>query len=196
MGQGYLEVLAIVLVVMLPSAVVVAYPFTGGPTPENTCTVHISTFTPKEMRGRYDSNDWAISFSITLEKDTVSSVTTFHNTSAGEEGATDIRAKLSFPNTQERQIPGMTKMIIDSALQVAQESDCNIPDEISTYYQEFADALYKCTMDMGASQFRFSVMYHSAILALLTDFAPVKKRFAVLLPSTNLALDFSFVART
>lgn len=159
-----LTIAAVALLTTLPKATVLAHPFTQVSPQTSDCAVHISTSTQHEMRGRYEKNDWTMSFSISLNQNTISSSTTFHNTSSGE-GSTDIQTILSLPNTHERQIPGMTKMIIDAAVRVAQESDCNIPGDISAYYQEFADALYKCTMGMGANQFRFSVMYHSTIIA-------------------------------
>ena len=154
-------VVVAVLMVILPITAI-AYPTFGTPS-ENDCMVIIDTSTQQEMQGRYDGNGWAVSFTISLNQDKIDSITTFRNVS--DENSKAVEARLSFPNTPERQIPGMTKHVVDAAFQVAQESDCVIPDNIHVFYQEFADALYKCTMNMEPSQFHFSVMYHGTILA-------------------------------
>ena len=154
------------LLVMLPKTSV-AYPSESASPSESTCIVEIDTSTQGEMQGSYEGDNWEVSFRISLDKDTVNSFTIFHNTS---DESFEIQTQLSFPNTQERQIPGMTKRVVDAALQVAQETDCSIPEDINKLYQEFADALYKCVVDVGPSQFHFSVMYHGSILASANRF--------------------------
>jgi hypothetical protein len=149
-----------ILTVILP-VITTAYP--SSTSPESDCTATIDTATQQEMRGHYDGNGWTVSFTVLLNQETIHSFTTFRNTS--DEHSNAIEARLSFPNTPEREIPDMKKHIIGAAIQLTQEMDCNIPAGINVFYQEFADALYKCTMNMGPSQFRFSVMYHETILA-------------------------------
>ncbi len=162
--MGFLSTLAVVGIL---TVITTAYPSTTLIS-DSDCTATIDTATQQEMRGHYDGNGWTISFTVLLNQEIIHSFTTFRNTS--DEHSSAIEARLSFPNTPERQIPDMKKHIIGAALQLTQETDCNIPDGINVFYQEFADALYKCTMNMGPSQFRFSVMYHETILASANRF--------------------------
>ena len=158
----FLPTLTVVAVLMVTLPIITtAYP--SSTLLDSDCTMTIDIATQQEMQGRYDGNGWTVSFTVLLNEDTINSFTTFRNTT--DENSNVIETRLSFPNTPERQIPGMTKHITDAAFQVTQETDCNIPFDINVFYQEFADALYKCTMNMGPSQFRFSVMYHETILA-------------------------------
>ena len=160
----YLPTIIVVTVLMVTATL----PITASTHPlsipsESDCAGVIDISTKQEMRGHYDGNGWRVSFAILLNRDMINSFTIFHNTS--DENSKVIETWLSFPNTQKREIPGMMKHVVDAAFQVAQESDCVIPDNINVFYQEFADALYRCTVNMGPSQFRFSVMYHGTVLA-------------------------------
>ena len=128
------------------------------------CTIANLQTTSEAMSGQYLVSGGKITFSANhdVNEGVISSVVTFQDTTALESPA--VTSTLSFPFTNDRMITRMNELIIDAAMQVNEESECNLPESLNQFYEEFADSLFNCTTHMGGSQLRFSVMYHEAII--------------------------------
>ena len=61
-------------------------------------------------------------------------------------------------------IPGIEKQIMEAALDIAQGTNCNLPDNIIDLYEEMADHLFQCTVDLGNTQIRYSLMYFVSVV--------------------------------
>ena len=132
----------------------------GRQSQEEKCAFDLDISDQNKIQGKYEVDGWNIGFKSYVEKNLIKSITTFHNASSEE----SFVVELSFPFTSDRQIPGMLRYIVSAAAKVAQETNCELSEDISELYEEFAETLYECTTSIGTSQLRFSLMYHVPIM--------------------------------
>ena len=123
----------------------------------------------EEIRGTYAiGENQRLEFYTKTEGKYIVSVTTFCNLTS------DVRIQLTslkLPATaiHERKIEHMLEKVLNAATVTAtvfleEENLPPISDTIVKYYYQFADTLFKQTDELGSSQLRFSLMYHSAIM--------------------------------
>ncbi len=114
----------------------------------------------QELSGVYDNQEWNITFSIAIGNDTVSSNTLLTY------GDTSLSTELSYPNIHDHYIPDIVDCVITSANMLAFHTNCDMPLDLSSLYDEFADALYRKTesRDIANHSLRFAVMYHVSIV--------------------------------
>ena len=129
---------------------------------EAECIIADLQTTTETMNGQYEGNRWTISFRASHERNNISSVVTFQDSTDGDIPA--VTSLLSFAYSTDRKIPGMSQLVVDAAVKVSEDNDCNLPESLNQLYEEFANALFNCTTHMGFSQLRFSVMYHMSVI--------------------------------
>ena len=123
----------------------------------------------EEIRGTFAiGENRRLEFYTKIEGKYIVSVTTFSNLTSG------VRVQLTslkLPVTaiNDRKIEHMLESVVDAATVTANtflevEGLPPISDNIVNFYYQFADALFKQTGELGTSQLRFSLMYHSAIM--------------------------------
>ena len=123
----------------------------------------------EEIRGTFAiGENRRLEFYTKMEGKYIVSVTTFCNLTS------DVRIQLTslkLPATaiHERKIEHMLEKVLNAATVTAtvfleEENLPLISDSIVKYYYQFADTLFKQTDELGPSQLRFSLMYHSAIM--------------------------------
>ncbi len=135
-------------------------PLSDSNTAEDECAnSFFIVFHSDSLVGQYSNQNWTISFSAHLSRDSISSNITFQS----EDYLFDTC--LSYQNIiAGRRIPNIKQYIVTAGIKLAMETSCDIPFELSTIYQRFADNLYRCTQSLGVSPLRFSVMYHVSII--------------------------------
>ena len=115
-----------------------------------------------------EESDLQIELIAQIRGNEIVSVTTFHKVSMGVSiKMTSLRIPLK--DLHHRKIKNMRKRIIEAAyeaVEVLRAQAKHFPPlmEVEKTYQEMADALYKATDELGRSQLRFSIMYHSVIV--------------------------------
>ena len=127
------------------------------------CDLELHTAESNEVQGRYESSDWEISFSAILQSNMIYSRTIATNISVEDDFELTIR--LSFVDSKSRTVPGIEKLVVEAAKELVEATQCNIPGKYNEVYEDLADKLNQCTMDLGPSQLRFSIMYHETIVA-------------------------------
>ena len=126
------------------------------------CDLDLHTADLNEVQGRYENNGWEVSFSASLQSNTIYSRTVATNTSDDD---FELTIRLSFLDSKHRTVPGIEELVVEAAKELAEATQCSIPDRFNEVYEDLADKLYQCTMELGLSQLRFSIMYHETIVA-------------------------------
>ena len=114
----------------------------------------------QELSGVYDTQEWNIAFNTAISNDTVSSSTLLTY------GDISLATELSYPNIHDYYIPDIVDNVITSANTLALHTNCDMPRDLSSLYEEFADALYRKTdsCDIANHRLRFAVMYHVSVV--------------------------------
>ena len=123
----------------------------------------------EEIRGTFAiGENQRLEFYTKIEGKYIISATIFNNLTSGMRvQLTSLR--LPVASIHDRKIEHMLEDVLDAARLAATvflevESLPPISNTIVNYYYQFADALFKPTDELGSSQLRFSLMYHSAIM--------------------------------
>ena len=127
------------------------------------CDLELHTADSNEVEGRYESGDWKISFSAILQNNTIYSSTVATSISVKDNFKLIVR--LSFVDSKNRTVPDIEKLVVGAAKELVETTQCNIPRRYNEVYEDLADKLNQCTMDLGLSQLRYSTMYHETIVA-------------------------------
>ena len=142
---------------------------------EPSGTLHLDPFVPEQniLRGAYliggEDSDLRIEFLARIYENEIVSFTSFYRVS------TDYRTqvttlRLPLKSLHRRKVKNIHELILQSAneaekvLRILGE---NLPPlvKVESIYQDMANALAKATTQLGQSQLRFSVMYHTSIVA-------------------------------
>ncbi len=113
---------------------------------------------PNQVQGLYMKNGMLTFFEAFSDGSTIDSITIFQGNGA------DLVTQLSLPNSNGHKVPEMLKRVTKAALELKEQSDCNIPSEALSFYEEFSNTLYGCTDSLGTSQLRFATMYHTSVI--------------------------------
>ena len=151
-----------IFIILTLTLVVVVSTVNSNPSPlaSEKCAFQLDISVPDKINGIYEGIGQSIDFNAYIEENMIYSTTAFYNTANEKQFDTS----LSFPFTNHREIPGMLRYVVNAAATVAHDTDCNLPPDISNVYEEFAETLYECTMSIGTSQLRFSLMYQVAVM--------------------------------
>ena len=126
------------------------------------CDLDLHAADSNEVRGRYESNGWKISFNASLQSDTIHSTTVATNTSDDD---FELTIRLSFEDSKDRTVPGIEELVVEAAKELVEATQCSIPEKSNEVYEDLADKLNQCTMELGSTQLRFSIMYHETVVA-------------------------------
>lgn len=139
-----------------------ALPTTDAGSASSICDLELQTADSNVVQGRYESSGWEISFHAILQSNTIYSRTVAKNVSDDD---SEMAIQFSFVDSKDRTVPGMKKLVVEAAKELVETTQCSIPDRHNEVYEDLADKLNQCTMDLGTSQLRFSIMYHETIVA-------------------------------
>ena len=153
---------ALVFVLLVLPAVTFSNALPAKDAGSRNCDLDLRTADSNEVQGRYESNGWKISFSASLQSDTIYSRTVATNTSDDD---FELTIRLSFLDSKDRAVPGIEELVVEAAKELVETTQCSIPDRFNEVYEDLADKLYQCTMELGPSQLHFSIMYHETIVA-------------------------------
>ena len=110
------------------------------------------------VQGQYEKNEMLIFIDTYTDGTTVDSLTIFQGNGA------DLVTQLSLPDSNGNKVPEMLKRVTEAAIELKEHSNCNIPSEALSFYEEFSNTLYGCTDSLGTSQLRFATMYHTSVI--------------------------------
>ncbi len=116
------------------------------------------TIAPNQLTGTFYNPKGIITFKARIDGDNIYSTTSFNSKEIS------FDTSLSFPQTNQAHVPRLPELIVTAAKQLSTETDCLIPPKMSELYEAFSEALYQYTKSLGASQLRFSLMYHVSII--------------------------------
>ncbi len=134
-----------------------AFPTESSPE-QSECDLEIQA-NDKEIRGVYKADHFIIYFHAALENDKIQATSTMANSGGMDAGTT---VSLTLTNAKGRMIPGIERMVVESAEKLAESTDCEIPNNLNRLHEQLADKLFQCTD--GLSQLAYSIMYLETVV--------------------------------